>query len=149
MLSDLPALSEPIADELRVLADKACDQQITGEECRRLTEILRDQRAAQSYWLAYMAVDARLRREFGFPRPQILPAEIAAAIPAPPADLQSSPLPRVEPAVKAVAVSRSTRWWILGAVLAASLLLVCSIALMSGVSLRGMNSPPAPTQWPR
>jgi len=144
MLDALPPLPESVADELRSLADKACAQAITGEEFQRLVTMLRDQPAAQSYWLAYLAIDARLRREFGWAghaMPEIF-ADSAAGAPCE-ADLASDARPTIALAAGGGARRRTARRWMIGATMTAGLLLA-----LTAIYLFEVRAPDSPAQAP-
>ena len=52
-------------DELRALADAACEGNLSPSEAARLEALLRGSAAAQQFYLAYVRLDGCLRWEFG------------------------------------------------------------------------------------
>ena len=62
--SPLPRDGLPL-DELRALADAACDGKLSPAEAARLEALLRGNAAAQQFYLACVRLDGCLRWEFG------------------------------------------------------------------------------------
>ena len=145
MLGKLPPLPDELAAELRALAEKACAQEITEEEQERLIALLQDQPAAQSYWLAYVAVDARLRREFGFAEQDqspICPVDAFPMVPPAADDLLSVPRPLEAPLREGKRTMWAAGTWILASAVVLTLL-VGGVLWLRGVGPGNLPSPPA------
>jgi len=124
--------------ETRMLVEKSCNGTLSDPECDRLNSLLRDEPETRAFYLAYLAVHARLSWEYGPRLPaeqvgELTSADIALAREA--CDVRPAPKPRGR--------QPSFRRWVLGG--SAIAVAVAAVA----VAVSWMNRPPDVAEAPR